>query len=180
MPSVRLTASAITFSASPSWRKPICAASLARSNWIADRESGSAGMPRAPLFPYTTLFRSVMNAERASYGIGDYIFGITQLAQTNLRSEFGKIELDRRSGERVSRNAESATLSLHDALPICYECRACVLRHRRLHFRHHPAGANQFAQRVWQDRTGSQIGRAGQQECRERHSFPTRRSSDLL
>ena len=41
------------------------------------------------------LYMKVLNPERASYGIADYIFGITQLAQTTLRSELGKIELDR-------------------------------------------------------------------------------------
>ena len=36
------------------------------------------------------LYLKVLNPERASYGIGDYAFGISQLAQTTLRSEFGK------------------------------------------------------------------------------------------
>ena len=52
------------------------------------------------------LYMKVMNAERASYGIGNYIFGITQLAQTNLRSEFGKIELDRTFEERTNINTQ--------------------------------------------------------------------------
>ena len=43
----------------------------------------------------------VMNAERASYGIGDYVFAISQLAQTTLRSEIGKIELDKTFEERA-------------------------------------------------------------------------------
>jgi regulator of protease activity HflC (stomatin/prohibitin superfamily) len=55
------------------------------------------------------LYLKVMNAERASYGIGDYIFGITQLAQTNLRSEFGKIELDRTFEERTNINTQVVT-----------------------------------------------------------------------
>jgi len=41
------------------------------------------------------LYLKVLNPERASYGISDYRFAITQLAQTTLRSEIGKIELDR-------------------------------------------------------------------------------------
>ena len=41
------------------------------------------------------LYLKVLNAERASYGIADYLFAITQLAQTTLRSEIGKIDLDR-------------------------------------------------------------------------------------
>ncbi len=41
-----------------------------------------------------------MDPSRASYGIADYTFAITQLAQTTLRSEIGKIELDRTFEER--------------------------------------------------------------------------------
>jgi regulator of protease activity HflC (stomatin/prohibitin superfamily) len=46
-----------------------------------------------------------MDAQRASYGISDYVFAISQLAQTTLRSEIGKIELDRSFEERTSINA---------------------------------------------------------------------------
>src|SRR5215467_11545934 len=37
------------------------------------------------------LYMKVLNPQRASYGISDFIFAITQLAQTTLRSEIGKI-----------------------------------------------------------------------------------------
>ncbi len=47
------------------------------------------------------LYLKVMNPERASYGIADYRFAITQLAQTALRSEIGKIDLDRTFEERT-------------------------------------------------------------------------------
>jgi regulator of protease activity HflC (stomatin/prohibitin superfamily) len=50
------------------------------------------------------LYLKVMNAERASYGISDYMFAITQLAQTTLRSEVGKIDLDRTFEERSTIN----------------------------------------------------------------------------
>ena len=50
------------------------------------------------------LYMKVLNPERASYGITDYSFAITQLAQTTLRSEVGKIELDRSFEERTSIN----------------------------------------------------------------------------
>ncbi|MCK4773585.1 MAG: paraslipin, partial [Candidatus Krumholzibacteria bacterium] len=40
------------------------------------------------------LYLKVMEANRASYGVADYLFAITQLAQTTLRSEIGKIDLD--------------------------------------------------------------------------------------
>src|SRR5580765_6996498 len=52
------------------------------------------------------LYLKVMNAERASYGVSDYLFAISQLAQTNLRSEIGKIELDRTFEERTHINLE--------------------------------------------------------------------------
>ncbi len=50
------------------------------------------------------LYLKVLDAERASYGIQDYRFAISQLAQTTLRSEIGKIELDRTFEERSSIN----------------------------------------------------------------------------
>ena len=50
------------------------------------------------------LYLKVLNPERASYGISDYLFAITQLAQTTLRSEVGKIELDRTFEERTNIN----------------------------------------------------------------------------
>ena len=55
------------------------------------------------------LYLKVLNPERASYGISDYRFAITQLAQTTLRSEVGKIELDRTFEERSHINIEVVT-----------------------------------------------------------------------
>lgn len=52
------------------------------------------------------LYLKVMDAERASYGIDDYVFAITQLAQTTLRSEIGRIELDRTFEERSHINVQ--------------------------------------------------------------------------
>ena len=46
------------------------------------------------------LYLQVMDARNASYGIADYLFAIAQLAQTTLRSEIGKIELDKTFEER--------------------------------------------------------------------------------
>src|SRR6188474_1880758 len=51
------------------------------------------------------LYMQVLDASRASYGITNYNFAITQLAQTTLRSEIGKIELDRTFEERATINA---------------------------------------------------------------------------
>ncbi len=52
------------------------------------------------------LYLQVLNPERASYGVADYLFAITQLAQTTLRSEVGKIELDRTFEERSHINIQ--------------------------------------------------------------------------
>jgi len=51
------------------------------------------------------LYMQVLDAKRASYGINDYVFAIAQLAQTTLRSEIGKIVLDRTFEERSMINS---------------------------------------------------------------------------
>ncbi len=51
------------------------------------------------------LYLQVLDPSRASYGIGEYMFAISQLAQTTLRSEIGKIALDRTFEERGAINA---------------------------------------------------------------------------
>jgi len=50
------------------------------------------------------LYMQVLDPGRASYGIGNYMFAISQLAQTTLRSEIGKIDLDRTFEERGTIN----------------------------------------------------------------------------
>jgi regulator of protease activity HflC (stomatin/prohibitin superfamily) len=55
------------------------------------------------------LYLKVMNPERASYGVTDYLFAISQLAQTTLRSEIGKIDLDRTFEERMHINLQVVT-----------------------------------------------------------------------
>src|SRR5437660_12191461 len=52
------------------------------------------------------LYMQVMDPHLASYGITNFGFAISQLAQTNLRSEIGKIELDRTFDARTSINAD--------------------------------------------------------------------------
>jgi len=52
------------------------------------------------------LYLKVLDPQRASYGIGDYYYAISQLAQTALRSEIGKITLDRTFEERSHINAQ--------------------------------------------------------------------------
>ena len=55
------------------------------------------------------LYLKVLDAERASYGISNYVFAITQLAQTTLRSEVGKIDLDKTFEERAQINLSVVT-----------------------------------------------------------------------
>ena len=52
------------------------------------------------------LYIQVVDAQLASYGIENYFFATAQLAQTTLRSEVGKIELDRTFEERDLINAQ--------------------------------------------------------------------------
>ena len=50
------------------------------------------------------LYMQVMDPAKASYGIGNYLFATTQLAQTTMRSEMGKLDLDRSFEERTNIN----------------------------------------------------------------------------
>lgn len=51
------------------------------------------------------VYVRVIDAKAASYGIDDFMFGIIQLAQTTLRSEIGKIELDKTFEARAHINS---------------------------------------------------------------------------
>ena len=55
------------------------------------------------------LYLKVLDPQRASYGISDYMFAITQLAQTTLRSEIGKIDLDKTFEMRTNINVQLVT-----------------------------------------------------------------------
>jgi regulator of protease activity HflC (stomatin/prohibitin superfamily) len=52
------------------------------------------------------LYMKIMDPRRASYGAANYTFAIIQLAQTTLRSEIGKIDLDRTFEERTHINLQ--------------------------------------------------------------------------
>ena len=51
------------------------------------------------------LYYRVLDPYKASYGIEDADFAVTQLAQTTMRSEIGKLTLDRTLAERTVLNA---------------------------------------------------------------------------
>ena len=55
------------------------------------------------------LYMQVMDPVKASYGIGNYLFATTQLAQTTMRSEMGKLDLDRSFEERTNINQAIVT-----------------------------------------------------------------------
>ena len=51
------------------------------------------------------LYLQVIDPKKASYGINDYLFASSQLAQTTMRSVIGKLDLDNTFVERESINA---------------------------------------------------------------------------
>lgn len=50
------------------------------------------------------LYFRVLDPYKATYGVDDYVFAVIQLAQTTMRSELGKLELDRTFEERSTLN----------------------------------------------------------------------------
>jgi len=50
------------------------------------------------------LYLKVIDPYKASYGVDNYVFAVTQLAQTTMRSEIGKLDLDKTFEERDSLN----------------------------------------------------------------------------
>ena len=50
------------------------------------------------------LYFRVLDPYKASYGVDDYVFAVIQLAQTTMRSEIGKMELDKTFEERDALN----------------------------------------------------------------------------
>ena len=68
------------------------------------------------------IYLQVFDPEKASYGISDYIFSVTQLAQTTLRSEIGKIDLDKTFEERAAINQAFCKIfsDIHDDYNVAY------------------------------------------------------------
>src|SRR4026208_2038107 len=138
--------------------------------------------PRSTLFPYTTLFRSLLDLPLAVEEGRRRLVEQNQIA--GVRRDLGdQAAPGGRSEERFRRNGETEiyTLSLHDALPI--SSRSPARRRRRTTptrgtepDRRRASGPRRPGRARWQ------IGRAVQEEWRDRdlHSFPTRRSSDLF
>ena len=60
------------------------------------------------------LYLKVLDPYKASYGVDDYIYAVTQLAQTTMRSQIGQMDLDKTFEERESLNTNIVT-SINDA-----------------------------------------------------------------
>ncbi|WP_133010601.1 SPFH domain-containing protein [Marinomonas flavescens] len=60
------------------------------------------------------LYFRVLDAYKATYGVDNYVFAVTQLAQTTMRSELGKMELDKTFEERDILNT-NIVLAINDA-----------------------------------------------------------------
>jgi regulator of protease activity HflC (stomatin/prohibitin superfamily) len=63
------------------------------------------------------LYYQIVDPVKASYGVNDYAFASVQLAQTTMRSEVGKIELDRTFEEREKINGEIVSAVDKAAVP---------------------------------------------------------------
>ena len=50
------------------------------------------------------LYLKLLDPYKSSYGVDNYVYAVTQLAQTTMRSEIGKIDLDKTFEERESLN----------------------------------------------------------------------------
>ena len=50
------------------------------------------------------LYLKLLDPYKASYGVDNYVYAVSQLAQTTMRSEIGKIDLDKTFEERESLN----------------------------------------------------------------------------
>ncbi|WP_371929409.1 SPFH domain-containing protein [Photobacterium sp. CCB-ST2H9] len=63
------------------------------------------------------LYIKVVDPYKASYGVDDYIFSVTQLAQTTMRSEVGKMDLDKTFEERENLNTAIVSAINDAAMP---------------------------------------------------------------
>lgn len=63
------------------------------------------------------LYLKVIDSYKACYGVEDYHFAVAQLAQTTMRSEIGKMELDKTFEERDTLNASIVSSINEAAMP---------------------------------------------------------------
>lgn len=72
------------------------------------------------------LYVRVTDAEKASYGVEGVLFALSQIAQTTMRSELGKISLDQTFEEREVLNQKIVNSINSAATPWGIECLRCV------------------------------------------------------
>ena len=110
------------------------------------------------------LYMQVLDPHLASYGITNYGFAISQLAQTTLRSEIGKIELDRTFEARGIINAN--VVSELDKASARLGRQGAALRDQE----HHPAEGRAVgdgeadARRAREARRGAHLGRRARRQ----------------
>lgn len=63
------------------------------------------------------LYLKVLDPYKACYGVDSYVYAVTQLAQTTMRSEIGKIELDKSFKEREALNTNIVAAINEAAMP---------------------------------------------------------------
>ncbi|MFZ4540694.1 MAG: SPFH domain-containing protein [Rickettsiales bacterium] len=68
------------------------------------------------------LYLKIVDAKQASYGVNDPIYAVSQLAQTTMRSEIGKLSLDQCFEEREQLNANIVTAINHAAQSWGIQC----------------------------------------------------------
>ena len=74
------------------------------------------------------IYFQVVDPRLASYGTSNYVFAITQLAQTTLRSEVGKMELDKTFESRDEMNKQ--VVSVLDEAGRTWASKSCDMRSR--------------------------------------------------
>lgn len=63
------------------------------------------------------LYLKVLDPYKASYGVDNYVYAVTQLAQTTMRSEIGKMDLDKTFEERDNLNTNIVNIINEAAEP---------------------------------------------------------------
>ena len=63
------------------------------------------------------LYLKVIDPYKASYGVDNYVYAVTQLAQTTMRSEIGKMDLDKTFEERDNLNTNIVNIINEAAEP---------------------------------------------------------------
>lgn len=89
----------------------------------------------------------IVDPKKASYGVENPLFAVTQLAQTTMRSDIGKISLDKTFAERdtLNKNIVEAIRCLNPCSALCMPCGHGIAgRHEQMRTTHSAGRAYQF------------------------------------